>query len=222
MGASDRSRCTRERPDVPLGAPLSAAGAGAQSPGDLRRSLSGRSLPRPLADRGGLWLAWFALASVINLIVLRLLLGREGIGLRDFYRGRTRGAHREIGSDLRWVGMALVIAAPLGILPNLLLSSVLWGDTTAGGALSFRPLPVFGAVAILAVFPIVHALAELPTYFGYVMPRLASANGWRIQAVVLCAAVLSVQHVFLPLLFDWRYLVWRALTSCRSHSGSAM
>jgi hypothetical protein len=43
------------------------------------------------------------------------------------------------------------------------------------------------------------------------MPRLASANGWRIRAVVVCAAVLSVQHVFLPLLFDWRYLVWRAL-----------
>jgi hypothetical protein len=116
--------------------------------------------PDPWRTAADWWLAWFALASVINLIVLRTLLRREDIGLRDFYRGRARGAHREIGSDLRWVGMALVIAAPLGILPNLLLSSVLWGDTTAGGALSFRPLPVFGAVAILAVFPIVHALAE--------------------------------------------------------------
>jgi hypothetical protein len=156
------------------------------------------------------WLAWFALASALNLILLRRFLRIEGVDLRAFYLGRTRDTHPDRGADVRWVVVGLLVAGPLGILPNMLLSSVLWGDTSVGAALTFRPLPAIAALAILGVFPIVHALAELPTYFGYVMPRLANANGRGLRAVVVCAAVLSVQHVFLPLILDWRYVVWRA------------
>ena len=66
-------------------------------------------------------------------------------------------------------------------------------------------------MTLVVAFPIVHALAELPTYFGYVMPRLAVLVGSRWQALLATALVLSLQHVALPLLFDWRYAVWRAL-----------
>jgi hypothetical protein len=156
------------------------------------------------------WLGWFAVASVINLFVLRALLRREGVPLREFYRGRT-AARSDRAGDLRWLVLAIAIAAPLGVVPNLVLAQILWGDTSVGAALSFRPLPIAAVVAILCVFPIVHALAELPTYFGFAMPRIARATAWRARAVVVCAAVLSLQHVFLPLLLDWRYVVWRAL-----------
>jgi hypothetical protein len=64
---------------------------------------------------------------------------------------------------------------------------------------------------LVVTFPIVHALAELPTYFGYVMPRLAAATGWGWRAMLLSALVLSAQHMALPLIFDWRYLAWRGL-----------
>jgi len=156
------------------------------------------------------WLAWFAIASVINLGLLGRLLRREGLRLRDLYRlGRRTAADWK--RDLAWVGLALAVAAPLGFLPNLLVSGALWGGNPVGADLTFRPLPVVGAVAILLVFPIVHALAELPTYFGYVLPRIESLTGWRTRAVLACAVMLSLQHVALPLLFDGRYLVWRAL-----------
>jgi hypothetical protein len=113
--------------------------------------------------------------------------------------------------DLLWVAAALLVAGPIGFLPNLLLSHALWGDAQVGAELSFRALPVAAAIAVLAIFPLVHAAAELPTYFGYVMPRLAARYGWRSRALLVAAAVLSTQHVFLPLLFDWRFLVWRGL-----------
>lgn len=167
------------------------------------------ALPDPGRAAADWWLAWFALASIVNLVILRFLLRRESVSIRDFYLGRDSGSDR--ASDLKWVAGGLAVAAPLGILPNLILSTALWGDTSIGATLSFRPLPIIAGLAILAVFPIVHALAELPTYFGYVMPRLASSTGWSLRALILCACVLSLQHVFLPLLFDWRYIVWRAL-----------
>jgi hypothetical protein len=43
------------------------------------------------------------------------------------------------------------------------------------------------------------------------MPRLGSRYGWRVGALIVAAVMLSSQHIFLPLLFDWRFLVWRGL-----------
>ena len=153
------------------------------------------------------WLGWFALVSIANLGLLRWLLHRDGARLRDVYRfdGGTRGA------DLRWVGIGVLVAAPLAIVPNLAIGMALWGSPETGAELSFRAIPVVAAAAILIGFPIVHAMAELPTYYGYVMPRLERMYGWRWRALIVAGLVLSTQHVFLPLLFDWRFVAWRAL-----------
>lgn len=79
----------------------------------------------------------------------------------------------------------------MGYLLNVLLGGLLWGDPQIGAELSFRALPLVAAWAILLVFPIVHALTELPTYFGYVMPRLQAMTGRRTLPLLLCAFVLS-------------------------------
>jgi hypothetical protein len=152
------------------------------------------------------WLATFALVSLVNLVLLRWVLHREGGRLRDLYRPSADRI-----ADLKWAGLALLLAGPIAFLPNVALGMMLWGSPETGSDLSFRSLPVLAAVALVVAFPIVHAMAELPTYFGYVMPRLAVIIGSRWQALLIAAAVLSLQHVVLPLLFDWRYVAWRAL-----------
>ena len=153
------------------------------------------------------WLGTFTLVNVAVLLLLRDLLHREGRRLRDLYRVSRRG----LRVDLAWLAGVLVVAGPLGFLPNILLGNALWGSAQVGGDLSFVALPIWGAIAILLVFPVVQGAAELPTYFGYVMPRLTSLHGWRVAAWVVPALMLSTQHIFLPLLFDWRFLVWRGL-----------
>lgn len=153
------------------------------------------------------WLGWFAIANIVTLVLLQRQLAGEGFRLRDMYRVRRVS----LSADLRWVAVALALAGPIGFLPNLLLGQALWGTAQAGADLSFRALPLAGAIAILLVFPVVQAAAELPTYFGYVMPRLQTLYGWRSGALVVTAVMLSTQHLFLPLLFDGRFLVWRGL-----------
>jgi len=153
------------------------------------------------------WLAWFAGVSVVNLYVLRWLLHREGSRLRDLYRlDRISGK-----GDLRWVALALLVAGPIAMLPNLLIGQALWGSSQAGADLSFRAIPVIAAAVLVVAFPVIHAAAELPTYFGYVMPRLRVAHGWQWRALAVTGTVLALQHVALPLLFDWRFVAWRAL-----------
>ncbi|MCB0037965.1 MAG: hypothetical protein KDE51_28220, partial [Anaerolineales bacterium] len=52
---------------------------------------------------------------------------------------------------------------------------------------------------------------ELATYFGYVMPRLAANHLPKWGALSLPALLLGLQHVAVPLLFDIRFILWRAL-----------
>jgi hypothetical protein len=153
------------------------------------------------------WLGSLVLVNLATIILLRALLHREGRRLRDLFRidrANFRG-------DLPWVVVALLFAGPIAMVPSILLSQALFGDPAAGSALIFRGIPLAGAILILAVFPFVHAIAELPTYFGYVMPRLAARQGWHLRALLVTALVLSAQHVFMPLLIDGRFIMWRAV-----------
>lgn len=153
------------------------------------------------------WLGSFALGELINMWLLMRLTRREGLRYRDLLGVRPGEWKR----DLLWVLVAFAVSGPLGFLPNIGLGAILWGDAQVGADLMFRALPVAGAWAILIVFPLVHALTELPTYFGYVMPRLQALTGKRVWPALACALVLSAQHVFLPLLWDWRFITYRLL-----------
>jgi membrane protease YdiL (CAAX protease family) len=62
----------------------------------------------------------------------------------------------------------------------------------------------------MVAFPITNGLAELPTYFGYVQPRLVPQIG-RVAAVLITGLMLACQHATLPLLFDARFIAWRLI-----------
>ena len=162
----------------------------------------------PWRSAADYWILSFAFAEFINLALLGRVARLEGIRLRDVYNlgGRERGR------DLAWTGVALLVAAPLVLIPSLIMSTALWGENRgAVEDLIFQPVAIWAAWATLFVFPVIHALTELPTYFGYVMPRLQALSARIWLPFIVTASVLSVQHMFLPLLFDWRYIVWRAV-----------
>jgi hypothetical protein len=72
----------------------------------------------------------------------------------------------------------------------------------------FRPLPTW-AFVLSFLFPLTIAFAELPTYFGYCLPRLEVQlkNGW--AAWLISSFFLAAQHMFLPLILNGGYLLWR-------------
>jgi hypothetical protein len=74
-----------------------------------------------------------------------------------------------------------------------------------------QALPLAAVYPLFLLMPLTHAFAELPTYFGYVAPRLraSGANRWAVIAIV--GTVLSVQHLFFSFQLDWRYDLWLAL-----------
>jgi hypothetical protein len=155
--------------------------------------------------------AWWPLtASLANLVCVGLLVRlyrAEGGRFWDVFR-----LHREtLGKDLLTVLGLLVLMAPIAALPNPLLAGWLFGDPQAAMTLMFRPLPAWGRILGLSLFPATIALAELPTYFAYSLPRLEAQTGRRWLAVLLSASALAAQHCTLPLLFDGRFFAWRLL-----------
>ena len=152
---------------------------------------------------------WPAIVTAANLTCLGLLArlaGREGLRLTDLYNFDRR----TVGRDLLVALGLLVIGGPLGYLPNVLLGQALLGGAEAASALWIMPLPAWATIVFSILFPLTIALSELPTYFGYALPRLEALWRRRWAPVLLTAGMLSVQHIALPLIFDGRFMLWRA------------
>jgi len=146
-------------------------------------------------------------ANFICVVMLDKLLIREGSRYSSFFVFE-KGT---ILKDILLTSGLLLLLLPISYAPNVLLSKALFGDFAAGGAMIFKPLPLWGAIAALVLFPITMPFGELPVYFGYVMPRLEVITGKKWLALTIPALFLSLQHISIPLLFDANFIIWRAL-----------
>jgi hypothetical protein len=155
--------------------------------------------------------AWWPLTvTLTNLICVALLVRifrLEGRRYWDIFLIQRKYILR----DLLVILGLFIIAGPVSYFPNPMLSKALFGDPQAVLPLLVRPLPLWVVYTFILIFPITQGLAELPTYFGYVMPRFES-NGIRPWlAITLPSLMLGFQHIAVPLLFDVRYILWRGL-----------
>ena len=143
-------------------------------------------------------------ANIVTIVILSQAFGREGKSLASVY-SFARGT---VGKDIIATIVVFVIAAPVSFLPSSLLGTMLFGDANATTAVMFGRMPVIAAVATLA-FPITIVFAELPLYLGYILPRLSSKTGSRAVATIVVGLFLALQHCTLPLVLDWRFVIWR-------------
>jgi membrane protease YdiL (CAAX protease family) len=158
-------------------------------------------------DASAAW--WMVTATLTNLVCIFLLIRlfkMEGLRYRDLFRFQRE----TVKTDLLWVLGLLILSIPAATLPNYFTAQWLFGDSQAVVPLFFRALPLWAILPTLVLFPLTIALAEIPTYFGYVMPRLEKQVGTWL-AVLLAALALAAQHVTLPLVFDVRFILWRLL-----------
>jgi hypothetical protein len=147
------------------------------------------------------------MGNVVSILLLIRMFKREGgkyLRLFTFQK-----AHWKKDLPL-FLGLTLLLG-PVAMGPNYLLSVWLWGDISDSYVLLFRPVPDVLTYILLLAFPVTIAFAELPTYFGYIMPRLEKKLGHKWLAISLPVLFLSLQHCCLPLMFDARFILYRAL-----------
>jgi hypothetical protein len=156
--------------------------------------------------------AWWPVAATLtnltSFFLLRRLAAAEGLSYGELVHADFQREH--VGKDLLVLLGLLVLTGPVAMLPNLGLGQLFFGDAMTPVGMFIRPLPLWG-VLLAVLFPLTIAWAELPTYFGYVMPRLADRWSSSWGALLTAALLLGLQHMTLPLIFDLRFILWRAL-----------
>lgn len=155
--------------------------------------------------------AWWPLtasaANLVNIGMLAFYLRLDGSSLRALYTPRRA----TLGRDLLVTLLTVVLAVPLSVAPNIGLATVLFGDAEIALNMLVQPLPTWAAVLGVILFPLTTALAELPTYYGYVQPRLAALTSSKWIIIGVPALFHALQHATLPLLFDPAFMLWRGL-----------
>ncbi len=150
---------------------------------------------------------WTFLAFLTNFVSMYLLVrvfNAEGKRYWDI----LRFSRKTWKTDLLWFLGFSIIGMPIAAAPREPLAAAIFGDAMTATNMLFRPLPTW-AFVLSFLFPLTIAFAELPTYFGYCMPRLAAQlrNGW--VAWLIASFFLAAQHMFLPLILNGGYLLWR-------------
>jgi hypothetical protein len=153
----------------------------------------------------GCWPFGVTIANLICLAGLVVLFRREGKNYWEIFRIRRE----HLKSDLWALLGFLVVAGPVGFLPNVLLAGWLFGDASKVLPLLIRPLPYWAVFAAILVFPLTQGLVELAIYFLYVLPRLADRGLPRWLAFGLAALMLGLQHAAIPFVLDLRFIAWR-------------
>lgn len=158
-------------------------------------------------DRSSAW--WMLSATIANaasLLMLIKLSKRES----GSYWNLWRFNRETFWKDLLLAVGGFVLAGPIAMFPMRWLGTAIVGSYDAAIATMFRPLPPWGLWLGL-LFPLTIPFAELPTYFGYAMPRLERRLGSGWIAWILASLALSFQHAALPLVFNGPFFLWRAV-----------
>jgi membrane protease YdiL (CAAX protease family) len=110
------------------------------------------------------------------------------------------------------LGIAIIPAALVFILGGVFAAGwFLYGTLTPPVLLESLPLPATLYSAL--VFPFLWGLTEQMTYNGYLLPRFQVLFGSTGLAIACVASVWALQHAFMPLTFDPRYMAFRFLGS---------
>jgi len=155
------------------------------------------------------WSVFWTVADVGCLLLLFRFARREGIGITHLI-GRVR---LRWGHDV-WLGLGLwLVIFPVFMGGALLASQVVYGSfqpPVYPGQVGERSLPLWGVIFSFASI-VLWSPTEETSYQGYVLPRLEVLTGRPWKAVLLVGLWWTLQHCFIPLLLDWRWIVFRFL-----------
>jgi len=153
------------------------------------------------------WLLAASLTNIVSIIILISLFKREDSRFLNLFRFNRVSFRKDL---IFFIGLTLILG-PAAFLPNNILSVWLWGNADIPFKMMFQPIETWLMYILLFAFPVTIALAELATYFGYIMPRLEKQLKIKWISILLPVLFLSIQHCTLPFIPDVKFIIYRGL-----------
>jgi len=162
--------------------------------------------PSPYQAAGDWWPVYGTLIDLGCFILIIWQIKKEGLRFRDLLNFDQRRLRRDV-----LIGLAFILwVFPLAMVGIIGCSLLIFGSSQSPSI--YNSLPVWAAVYSLLIFPLTWGLMEQCTYQGYALSRLNAMLPRPGLAIAIVVFGWSIQHIALPLMFDWRYMLYRFLS----------
>lgn len=155
-----------------------------------------------LANLNQWWSIVISITNVITIIVLLLLAQRENI---TYFRLINWNKNT---ISLKHILLRVFAIFFIGMIGMFIAGYVVYLEFPYLATIMIKPIPFWLALINAFILPLTTTLAEDGLYLGYSINRIN--NKW--LAIILPAFFYAFQHSFIPLLFDYRYIVYRFLS----------
>jgi len=162
--------------------------------------------PSPYQAAAAWWPVYGTLIDLGCFILIIRQIRTEGLRFRDL----LGFDQRRLGRDIL-IGLGFILwVFPLAMIGITAASLLIFANPQPPSV--YFPLPIWAAAYSLLIFPAIWGLMEQSTYQGYALPRLKALFSRPGLAIAIVAFGWGLQHIALPLIFDWRYMLYRFLS----------
>ncbi len=149
------------------------------------------------------WSVLCSLFNVATIFVLMVVCKIEGITYASFMNNQKERL------SIKMILGTVLLMLLIGIGGMLAFGLVFYGSVPT---ILIQPIPVWIALINTVVLPITIVLAEMPLYFGYAYNKIEEHTGNKYFAFGYTIFFYALQHSFIPLLLNWRYMAYRFLS----------
>lgn len=162
--------------------------------------------PNPWDNYVNWWVYQTTFASLLTIPFLLWLLKKEQINYLEFIGFNKKRLAKDIGLALLYGILGLAVGG-VGLYGSAFL---IYGGLPP--ETMFTPLPLWAVLPALIIMPLSITSVEAPLYIGYALPRLISIIKNKNIAVCIVAFALAFQHITIPLIFEWEFMLWRVVS----------
>lgn len=149
------------------------------------------------------WSIICTVCNIITIVVLMAICKSEGYTYKKLI-GYQRGH-----GNLKYTLLIVVLMLILGMGGMYGFGFVIYGYVPVT---MVQPIPVWFALINVILLPLTVVFAELPLYFGYALNGIEKVTGNRLLSIVYPMFFYALQHSFIPLLYDWKHILFRFLS----------
>lgn len=155
-------------------------------------------------DQTSKW--WSIICTVCNIITIVLLVAicrSEGITYKELIVNQT-GRY-----NMKYILFIVMLMIVLGMGGMYGFGFLIYGYVPL---IMIQPIPIWMAAINVILLPLTVVFAELPLYFGYSLNRIEKFTDNKILSILYPMFFYALQHSFIPLLYDWKYIMYRFLS----------
>jgi len=149
------------------------------------------------------WSVIIVICNVITIILLSIIFKSEGVSYKKVI------CYEKGNKNIKETLLIVLIMILLGVGGMYVFGLIIYGSIPLT---MIQPVPVWIAAINILLLPITVIFAEMPLYFGYSLNRIKQISNNKLLAIGYPIFFYALQHSFIPLLFDFKHILFRFLS----------